>query len=108
MHRGRIRTGTRLGEAPRAELLRLQHRGDVMIALLVGCERRDVPGRERHMRGAGEPYRRVVAREPLDNEHLREGVRAAAAEFSRESDAEKAELAQLLDDMPREGLFLVP
>ncbi len=60
------------------------------------------------MRGAGESDRRVVARESLDDEHLRERVRAAAAELFRERDTEKAELAELLDDMPREALFLVP
>lgn len=60
------------------------------------------------MRGAREPDRCVVAREPLDDEYLREGVRAAAAEFFRKCDAEKAELAELLDDVPRERLLLVP
>ena len=66
------------------------------------------PGRERHVRGARQSDRRVVARESLDDQHLRERVSAAAAEFFRKRDAEKAELAELLDDMPREGLFLVP
>ena len=79
-----------------------------MIALLVGGEARDVAGRERHVRGAGEADRRVVARESLDDEHLRERVGAAAAEFFRERDAEESELAELLDDMPREGFVLVP
>ena len=85
-----------------------EHVGNIVIALLVGCEPGDVPGRERHMRGAGESDRRVVARQPLDDEHLRESVRAAAAEFFRKRDAEKAELAKLLDDVPREGFLLVP
>ena len=60
------------------------------------------------MRGTSEADRRVVARESLDDQHLRERVRAAAAEFFRECNAEEAELAELLDDMPREGLVLVP
>ena len=78
-----------------------------MLALLVGCETGDVPGGERHMRGAREPDRCVVAREPLDDEYLRKGVRTAAAEFFRKCDAEEAELAELLDDVPWEG-FLCP
>src|SRR5208282_6882373 len=92
----------------RADLLRRKHGGNVVLALLVGCEPGDVPGRERHMRGAREPDRRVVAREHLDDEYLGEGVHAAAAEFFRKCDAEKAEPAELLDDVPREGLLLVP
>src|SRR5712692_1327874 len=67
-----------------------------------------MPGRKRHVRGAGEPDRRVVTRESLDDEHLRERVSAAAAELFRECHAEEAELAELLDYMAREGLFLIP
>src|SRR6202035_4820133 len=38
LHRGSIRTGARLGEAPRAELFRRYHLGQVMGAMLLRRE----------------------------------------------------------------------
>ncbi len=67
-----------------------------------------MPGRERHVRRASQSDRRVVARQSLDDEHLRERVGAPTAEFLRKRHAEKTQLPELLDDMARERFFLIP
>ncbi len=67
-----------------------------------------MPGRERHVRRASESDRRVVSRQSLDDQHLRERVGAATAKFFRECDAEKTKLPELLDNMARKSFFLIP
>ena len=76
--------------------------------MLVGGKVGDVPAGQRHVGRAGQPHRRVEARQPLYHQRLCQRVGAAAAEAFGKGHAEETQLADFFDDVAREMLGLIP
>ena len=106
--RAGIRSRVGLGEREGPDRAARREAGNETLPLLVAAERED---RERH--GARVHRDRdadscVRSRELLEHEDVGEEVGTGAAELLGDADAHEAELAELREELAREGVIAIP
>ncbi len=112
-HRGRaqgagIRARLGLGQRERAEHLAGSELGDEPLLLLLAAEGEDRQRDGARVHGDGDADAGIRARELLEHEDVREEVRSRAPELLGHADAHQPELAQLGEQLAREGVLAVP
>ena len=106
--RAGVGAGVGLGERERAELLAPRERRHEACLLLLGSEREDRKRRRARVHGDRHADARVRPRELLEDEDVREEVRARAAVLLGDADAHEPELRELGIELVREAVVAVP
>src|SRR5205085_2693672 len=106
--RAGVRAGLGLGQRERAEGLAAGERGHEAAPLLVGAEAEDRQRDRARVHRDGDADTRVRPRELLEDEDVREEVRARAPVLLRDADAHQAELGELGEELAREAVLAVP
>jgi hypothetical protein len=105
---GRVTAGAGFGQCPAAEPLATGEPGEVALPLFLGAGEVDVTGGERIVGRDRQRDARLACRQFLEDVDVVDVAEPGAAVALREDRTEEAEASQLLDDVEREGLRLVP
>ena len=103
-----IRAGAGLGQRERAEHAARRELGHESLPLLLRPERDDRERDGARVHRHGDADTRVGTRQLLEHEDVGEEVRSGTPELLGHADAHQPELAELREDLDREGVLAIP
>ncbi len=104
----RIRTRSRLRQAPRAQPMPTRQLRNPPLPLLIIPRQHNVIRAQRIMRRHDDPHAAIHPRQLLDCEHIFHVAHARAAQRLRKDHTQQPHLSQLLHDLVRKLALLIP